>query len=684
MNVFDETIISNMNNVNTDALPEIRRKVFNYTKKYKKCTEIADLCFKLGNIHARVNDIVGAFECYENALNIYVNCDNSELKCAECFKSFSNIYIKYDVESSLKNLDICINLYSKNLGENCLENADCYFKKGICEEILNHWQNAKEYFTQSLEIYNKNLVCKESVDVADCYFNLGKVNLELDNDDEAMTCFKNSLDIYLKKLGNNHVNIGNNYNYIGEVYEKQGNFNVALENYSNSNKIFSINTGENSEEYMSSLLRIGRVYKKLENNKEAIFYLTNALEIRSHIPTKKNSEVFQLNYDIADIYIKMNECDKANDYLDSCMNLSSKTTDLVVLMCDLWLRYIEIVGQEISPKIQSLIQNYIDRLVDLKEEPYIIEIFLSLGKAFSKIGNSIKAIEIFQKAIVLYEKLKTFNTKPIQLKVCEIYNLLGMEYDKIKLYEESLDSFQKTLKIRKKTLGPDHLKTAGAYNNVAIALDKMNKLVDAIENWKQCMAIRIKKLPSDDIKIANSFYNLSIILFKMKDYDESIKYMKKSLSIYDERLGEMNISSADVQMNLGEIYRIMNNLPQAEETLQNAVKIYKSKLKNFSTNINFLKSISMLGCTYSDLKKYQLCINTITSYIKEIKAIVGENHMITIDALYELGLSYNEINDLENAQKTLSEINKNVVKNKWPEKKTKSFEILLHHLVNNL
>ncbi len=58
--------------------------------------------------------------------------------------------------------------------------------------------------------------------------------------------------------------------------------------------------------------------------------------------------------------------------------------------------------------------------------------------------------------------------------------------------------------------------------------------------------------------------------------------------------------------------------------------------------------------------------------------------MITIDALYELGLSYNEINDLENAQKTLSEINKNVVKNKWPEKKTKSFEILLHHLVNNL
>ena len=118
---------------------------------------------------------------------------------------------------------------------------------------------AKDYYSKSLELFNKNLNTKESTDIADCNFKLGKVNEKLEIYDTSLKYYHNSLIIYLRKLGNSHINIGNNYYNIGIIYEKMSKFSSSIENYINSNKIFSLISGENSEEYIDSLISLASV-----------------------------------------------------------------------------------------------------------------------------------------------------------------------------------------------------------------------------------------------------------------------------------------------------------------------------------------------------------------------------------------------------------------------------------------
>lgn len=673
-NFFDESLFNNVNNFKLEALPEIRKKVFDWSKNNKMSIEIGDICMKLGNIHAQLNDNVGALECYENAIKIYINCEHGEVKCAECFKSFSNFYMKYDIESSINNLDICINLYTKNFGQNCLENADCYYKKGICVQKQEKWNEAKEYYSKSLELYEKNLNSKESILIADCYFKLGKVNEKLEIYETALSFYKNSLNIYLKKLGNSHINIGNNYYNIGIIYENMLNYPLSIENYINSNKIFSLISGENSEDYIDTLISIAVVYNKSQNYEESINYYEKALSLCSYYNNKTSKELFKLHSDLLAVYIPMKNTEKITFHLICCLNLSENDNELILFLQDNVKKYIEKCGKDIQSTVNNGIDQYIERLIIIKEIPIkIAEILNVLGKSFSKSENSLKSIDLLNKSLGFFEKSENFNTKSIQLKVCEIYNLLGMEYDKLKNYDQSFVCFSLTLKIRKKYLGTDHLKTAGAYNNLAIALDKLDKFVDSLESWKKCMEIRLKKLDSNDIKIANSFYNLSIILFKMKDYEESIKYMQMSFDIYNERLGLENMFSADASINLGELYRIINIYSKAESYLLIAQKIYSKKQENFETNVNYLKTSCLLGCTYSENKKYEQAIDILKPIITQIRIVFGESNLMTLDALFELGISLSEKQDLETSLKYLVEVKNNpAIKLKWSENKIKS------------
>ena len=672
-----------MNNINTETLQKVRKKVFDYKKNNKNSIEIGDVCFKLGNIHTQINDNSGALECFENALKIYKNCENGDLKCADCFKSFSSIYMKYDVDSSIRNLDLCINLYTKNLGQNCLENADCYFKKGICFQNQEKWQVAKETYNRSLDLYMKNIDDKEDIDVADCYFKLGKVNEMLENFAVALSYYQNSLNIYIKKLGNSHINIGNNYYNIGIIYENLSNFDLAIENFHNSNKIFFLINGENDEDYIDTFINIGSIYKKKQDLNETLNFYEKALDLCNTYGLKSDNELFTLHIDIACLYIDLKKVEKVSFHLTSCLNISQNDEQITLYLSDIVKKFIEKCGKDFTPDTHNnFLSHYLENLNKIKNEnSFLADLLFSFGKSFSISELSIKAIEMFLKSINFYEKVQNSNQKPSQLKICDVYNYLGIEYDKIKNFEESFTCFNKTLKFRKKVLGSDHLKTAGAYNNVAIALDKMNRYVDALENWKKCMEIRLKKLDPNDIKIANSYFNLSIILFKMKDYDESIKYILKSLAIYNKKLGDDNLFSADASMNLGELYNVKNDFNSAELYLESANRIYCKKVKDFENNINYLKITSLLGCSYSRNNKYELCIKILSPIMKTVRLSFGENNSITLDSLYELGVCYEAVQDLENAYKMLNEINGNIVKNKWPDQKAKLLIKKLYQIV---
>ena len=421
----------------------------------------------------------------------------------------------------------------------------------------------------------------------------------------------------------------------------------------------------------------------MEIYQESVNYYEKALNLCSTNNYKTKIDHFKLSSYLASNYIMLNNCEKVSFYLIYCLNITENNEQMILYLKEIIDKYIRICGKDIPLTGKNGIDQYVETLLKNIAIPGdVSEILFNFGKLMSNSENSKKSIELLRLSLKFLEESDKFNNKLTQIKKCEIYNILGIENDKIKNYEESFECFSKTLKIRKKTLGADHIKTAGAYNNVAIALDKLNKLVDSLENCKKCMEIRLKKLPLNDIKIANSFYNLSIILFKMMDHEEAIKYMHMSLSIYNEKLGSENSFSADTSMKLGEIYRITNKLDKAETFLENAIKIYTMKHKSYKSNENYLRASCLLGCVYSENKKFDLSIKILDPIINDVRTIFGNINLTAIDALFELGICFYKMKDYETSYKYLNEVNSScVIKVKWSEKRIKYLNKKLYQVV---
>jgi tetratricopeptide (TPR) repeat protein len=143
---------------------------------------------------------------------------------------------------------------------------------------------------------------------------------------------------------------------------------------------------------------------------------------------------------------------------------------------------------------------------------------------------------------------------------------------------EGLETYQKSLAIGLKTIGPEHSFTGGTYENIGNVLHLQGKSGEAIAMYEKSLAIKLKTLGPEDSAIATTYMNIGNAFSSQRKLGEAIEMYEASLTIKLKTLGPVHSSTADTYENMGVALKDQGNLGQGMKMNEKSLAIYLKTL----------------------------------------------------------------------------------------------------------
>ena len=236
-----------------------------------------------------------------------------------------------------------------------------------------------------------------------------------------------------------------------------------------------------------------------------------------------------------------------------------------------------------------------------------------LGDCERKFGSLDKALNYYDKSLTI--SLQTLDSE--HLDIIELYNNIGITWDRKGNDEKSLEYKEKCLELILKTLGADHTFAAIAYNNIGLTWDSKGDYDKALEYYDNCLAIYLKNLGGEHPNVATTYNNIGTSWRSKDEYDKAIQFYEKSLAIFLKTLGNSHSNVA----------RLYNNIAVAWEKKCEYVKALAYYEKSLAIDLITLgethSSISNLykkiGKCHYNLKEHAIALELFTKGFNTFK-----------------------------------------------------------------
>ena len=236
-----------------------------------------------------------------------------------------------------------------------------------------------------------------------------------------------------------------------------------------------------------------------------------------------------------------------------------------------------------------------------------------LGDCERKFGSLDKALNYYDKSLTI--SLQTLNSE--HLDIIELYNNIGITWDRKGNDEKSLEYKEKCLELILKTLGADHTFAAIAYNNIGLTWDSKGDYDKALEYYDNCLSIYLKNLGGEHPNVATTYNNIGSSWRSKDEYDKAIQFYEKSLAIFLKTLGNSHSNVA----------RLYNNIAVAWEKKCEYVKALAYYEKSLAIDLITLgethSSISNLykkiGKCHYNLKEHAIAVELFTKGFNTFK-----------------------------------------------------------------
>lgn len=227
-----------------------------------------------------------------------------------------------------------------------------------------------------------------------------------------------------------------------------------------------------------------------------------------------------------------------------------------------------------------------------------------LGIALREKGENENALNYHLKSLDIRLKLKD------PIPITNSYNNIAICFVKQKKYKQSLDYFQKVLKIRENKLGENHLTVAKVLVNMCELYLYMgeNKIAEECV-FKSLYIYENNYSINESSKIKRSFLDcyqyVGVVYRKKNDFHKSIKYLQVALNVIFEN-------------SLDSIYRNPINLNCSILLQENALEILSEKITTYWHLYQQKKEFSDLECALSTCKILIRLIDKISNgYMNE-------------------------------------------------------------------
>ncbi len=172
-----------------------------------------------------------------------------------------------------------------------------------------------------------------------------------------------------------------------------------------------------------------------------------------------------------------------------------------------------------------------------------------------------------------------------------IREFIGLTYDHMGDWEQSLQWHHKALDIYEQTEGLDNLDAALVYTHIGRIYMSQDSLEKALEYTLKGLVIRSRNITDmDNLDYAQSYNNLGVIYTNMGDYERAMECHMKALEQRERVLGSESEGTALSYLNVGTLY-------SALKEYDNALSYYQKAHNSFQAvyGPTHPKSIMVLG-----------------------------------------------------------------------------------------
>jgi len=254
--------------------------------------------------------------------------------------------------------------------------------------------------------------------------------------------------------------------------------------------------------------------------------------------------------------------------------------------------------------------------------------FTSTGVLYNNVGQYQKALEYYQKVLVIRQKMG--NPKG---EAAELSNI-GTLYSNSGQYEKALEHYQQAVAISREI--NDRRGESAGVSNIGTVYNKLGQYQKALNYYQQ--ALTISKEIKDLMRESTDILNMGVLYQNLGNLDKALPLLEKSYRIRQEILGGKHPDTLISLNNLGTIYQALGRLDEAFPLYKRVYNARKEVLGEKHPQI--LSSLANLADIYIDLGHLKDALPLAEkSYILR-NEILGEKHPDTLQSLNNLAGIY--------------------------------------------
>ncbi len=291
-------------------------------------------------------------------------------------------------------------------------------------------------------------------------------------------------------------------------------------------------------------------------------------------------------------------------------------------------------------KALQVFQMILDGTTDEKEKG---EIYYYLGWIKNDQGKYTEAITYFEKSLKIRQKTLPANHPHLATS----YNNIGGVYDNMGEYSKALSYYEKDLEICQKNFPKNHPSFATSYNNIGSVYYNMSEYSKTLSYYEKALEIRQKTLPANHPDLATSYNNIGLVYKNMGEYSKALSYYSKALEIKQKTLPANHPDLATSYNNVGLVYKNMGEYSRALSYYSKALEIKQKTLP--ADHPDLATSFNNIGNVYQNMEEYSKALSSHEKALEIRQKTLPANHPDLATSYSNIGLVYKNMGEYSKA-----------------------------------
>lgn len=271
-----------------------------------------------------------------------------------------------------------------------------------------------------------------------------------------------------------------------------------------------------------------------------------------------------------------------------------------------------------------------------EDETILAQVNVSIGHAYSELGEYSKAACIIEKAIITLEKDPNLNRSEFAVALNNYSNIMNG----LGKHRDALEYGKKSLQIREEILTDNHPLLAQSYNNTGVDYEYLGELDLAFDYHQKALNIRKSFGNEINADLGETYHNIASVYFRKGENSLSKKFFEKAIYIREKVYPEGSPSLIMSYCCYASLL-IQTNAKESVKIFQKAFKLIDTF--DFSNNKNlptWMIGYSIALYENNDLANAVNLVNQAHSLCQKLGDLEGAKSALSIKSTFTRKHSY--------------------------------------------